>query len=65
MHAMQDTKHGHDAGSDSPNGYTEGNVYDGYQSSPPKPETPTLSDTLAVVGGMLLPLLTQVFGHGH
>ncbi|KAI4719555.1 Zinc/iron permease [Aureobasidium sp. EXF-10727] len=65
MHAMQDTKHGHDMGSASPNGYGDSNVYDGYQSTMSKQESAVLSDTLAVVGGMLLPLLTQVFGHGH
>jgi zinc transporter 9 len=65
MHAMQDTRHGHDMGTASPNGYGDPNVYDGYQPSSNKQESPVLSDTLAVVGGMLLPLLTQVFGHGH
>ncbi|KAG9662757.1 Zinc/iron permease, partial [Aureobasidium melanogenum] len=65
MHAMQDTKHGHDMGNATPNGYSDPNVYDGYQSASNKQEGPVLSDTLAVVGGMLLPLLTQVFGHGH
>lgn len=64
MHAMQDTKHGHEGGNVSPNGYGESNVYDGYQSGSNKQESPVLSDTLAVVGGMFLPLLTQ-FGHVH
>ncbi|KAI5275547.1 Zinc/iron permease [Aureobasidium subglaciale] len=65
MHAMQDTKHGHDMGSATPNGYGDSNAYDGYQPASNKQESPVLSDTLAVVGGMLLPLLTQIFGHGH
>lgn len=65
MHAMQDTRHGHDMGNATPNDYSDPNVYDGYQSSSNKQEGPVLSDTLAVVGGMLLPLLTQIFGHGH
>jgi zinc transporter 9 len=67
MHAMRDSgKHAHDMGSATPNGYGgDSNVYDGYQTPSNKQESPVLSDTLAVVGGMLLPLLTQVFGHGH
>lgn len=64
MHTMQEGDHGqvgHDAGQ---NGYVDTNVYDGYQAPAVKQTGPTLTDTFAAVGGMLLPLLTQ-FGHAH
>ena len=55
MHAMQE-----DAGHDhsTSNGYAEGG------SSQRKQLKPQVRDTLAAVGGMLIPLLTQV-GHHH
>jgi hypothetical protein len=55
MHAMQE-----DAGHDhsTSNGYAEGG------SSQRKQQKPQMRDTLAAVGGMLIPLLTQV-GHHH
>lgn len=64
MHTMQDTTHSHSGDHAGQNGYSEVNVYDGYQTPAPKQEGPTLTDTLACVGGMMLPLLTQ-FGHAH
>lgn len=58
MHAMQEdgNSNGHDHGS---NGYAEGP-----QSNQRKQKGPQMRDTLATMGGMLLPLLTQ-FGHHH
>ncbi|KAF7539246.1 hypothetical protein G7Z17_g12461 [Cylindrodendrum hubeiense] len=60
MHAMQEDGsshgHGHEHGA---NGYAEGN-----SSVQRKPKGPQMRDTLATVGGMLVPLLTQ-FGHHH
>ncbi|KAJ3538058.1 hypothetical protein NM208_g6067 [Fusarium decemcellulare] len=62
MHAMQEDSgahglgHGHDHGL---NGYTEGNT-----PTQRKPKGPQMRDTLATIGGMLVPLLTQ-FGHHH
>lgn len=58
MHAMQEDggSHSHDHGS---NGYVEGP-----QSNQRKQKGPQMRDTLATMGGMLLPLLTQ-FGHHH
>lgn len=58
MHAMQEDQspHDHDHHS-SMNGYAE-------SSSQKKPGRPQMRDTVATVGGMLLPLLTQ-FGHHH
>lgn len=64
MHTMQDVGHSHGLSESGQNGYAESQPYDGYQSATPKQEGPTLSDTLAAVAGMLIPLLTQ-FGHGH
>jgi hypothetical protein len=56
MHAMQEDAGHHDhSGS---NGYTEGA---GVQKKPPRPQ---VRDTIAAVGGMLIPLLTQI-GHHH
>ncbi|PNS19453.1 Zinc transporter ZIP9-B [Sphaceloma murrayae] len=61
MHTMQDGGHAHSA----ENGGTENGYADIYQQQTLKQaEGPTLIDTLATVGGMLLPLLTQ-FGHAH
>ncbi|KAF4553369.1 Metal homeostasis factor ATX2-like protein [Elsinoe fawcettii] len=61
MHTMQDSNHDHS----SENGGTENGYADIYQQQVAKQaEGPTLIDTLATVGGMLLPLLTQ-FGHAH
>lgn len=58
MHAMQEdsSAQGHDHHS-AMNGYTD-------NSTQRKPSRPQMRDTLATVGGMLLPLLTQ-FGHHH
>ena len=64
MHTMQDTSHSHGEHDPGQNGYADTNVYDGYQPPVPKQEGPGLGETLATVGGMLLPLLTQ-FGHAH
>jgi hypothetical protein len=55
MHAMQeDSSHDHSTS----NGYAEGS------SSQRKQSRPQMRDTLAAVGGMLIPLLTQI-GHHH
>jgi zinc transporter 9 len=55
MHAMQeDSAHDHSTS----NGYAEGSSA---QRKQPKPQ---MRDTLAAVGGMLIPLLTQI-GHHH
>jgi hypothetical protein len=61
MHAMQeDASHDHFSHSISnSNGYAEGGS--GSQRKAPKPQ---MRDTLAAVGGMLIPLLTQL-GHHH
>jgi len=56
MHAMQEDSHQDHSYSGS-NGYTDGAP----QRKPPKPQ---MRDTLAAVGGMLIPLLTQI-GHHH
>lgn len=58
MHAMQEDggSHGHEHGL---NGYSEGNSI-----NQRKQKGPQMRDTLATIGGMLLPLLTQ-FGHHH
>lgn len=55
MHAMQEdsTEHAHPAS----NGYADG-------STQRKQQKPQMRDTLAAVGGMLIPLLTQL-GHHH
>lgn len=55
MHAMQEDSANHDHSSS--NGYADG----GLQKKQPKPQ---MRDTLAAVGGMLIPLLTQI-GHHH
>ncbi|KAH7144035.1 Zinc/iron permease [Dactylonectria macrodidyma] len=59
MHAMQEdgNSHGH-SHEHGANGYAEGN------SAQRKVKGPQMRDTLATVGGMLVPLLTQ-FGHHH
>ncbi|KAF5023757.1 hypothetical protein F66182_4190 [Fusarium sp. NRRL 66182] len=58
MHAMQEDSgpHTHDHGL---NGYA-----DGTSTAQRKPKGPQMRDTLATIGGMLIPLLTQ-FGHHH
>ncbi|CEI68693.1 hypothetical protein FVEN_g7954 [Fusarium venenatum] len=58
MHAMQEDSggHQHDHGL---NGYADGSA-----TTQRKPKGPQMRDTLATVGGMLVPLLTQ-FGHHH
>ena len=58
MHAMQDDSGSHEHHSGT-NGYLDGNP-----AAQRKPKGPEMRDTLATVGGMLLPLLTQ-FGHHH
>lgn len=60
MHTMQDTGHDHARA----NGHAQNGYADPYAQTAPKEEGPTLRDTFATVGGMLLPLLTQV-GHAH
>jgi zinc transporter 9 len=55
MHAMQEDS-GHDHSTS--NGYADGG------SSQRKQPKPQVRDTLAAVGGMLIPLLTQI-GHHH
>ena len=61
MHAMQEDglapAHEHHAGANG--GYAEGNTV-----NQRKQNRPQMRDTLATVGGMLVPLLTQ-FGHHH
>jgi hypothetical protein len=56
MHAMQDDAP-HEHSHPSSNGYAD-------VSSQRKKEKPQMRDTLAAVGGMLIPLLTQI-GHHH
>lgn len=56
MHAMQDEPHSHEASTS--NGYADGG---GMQRKQPKPQ---MRDTFAAVGGMMIPLLTQI-GHHH
>jgi solute carrier family 39 (zinc transporter), member 9 len=57
MHAMQEDGPGHDHS--ATNGYV-----DGGPGAQRKHHRPQMRDTFAAVGGMLLPLLTQV-GHHH
>ncbi|KAM5345487.1 hypothetical protein ACJ41O_011349 [Fusarium nematophilum] len=62
MNAMQEDSgaHGHGHAHDHGlNGYAEGNA-----QTQRKPKGPQMRDTLATIGGMLVPLLTQ-FGHHH
>lgn len=65
MHTMQEAGgHSHD---DS-NGYVGVPMTDIYDSTPsamPKRDSSGFTDTLVCVVGMLIPLLTQTFGHGH
>lgn len=67
MHTMQESGgHGHD--DMQGNGYVGVPITDIYGTAPPpasKRDSGGLADTLACVAGMLLPLLTQTFGHGH
>lgn len=62
MNAMQEDNsvhshgHGHEHGL---NGYADSNG-----PAQRKPKGPQMRDTLATIGGMLVPLLTQ-FGHHH
>lgn len=56
MHAMQEDSHEHSH--NSSNGYADGG------SAPRAKPKPQMKDTLAAVGGMLIPLLTQI-GHHH
>lgn len=64
MHTMQDPQHEH--GDAQTNGFGDpaGDGLYMSQPAPAKPAGPGLTETLATVGGMLLPLLTQ-FGHVH
>ncbi|CZR69771.1 related to ATX2-Putative Golgi transporter involved in homeostasis of manganese ions [Phialocephala subalpina] len=57
MHAMQEDSN-HEHSHQSSNGYVDGGSP---QRTKPKPQ---MRDTLAAVGGMLIPLLTQI-GHSH
>ncbi len=57
MHAMQEDGSGHEH--PTTNGYVDGGL-----GSQRKHQRPQLRDTFAAVGGMLLPLLTQI-GHHH
>jgi zinc transporter 9 len=57
MHAMQEDSNSEHSHSSS-NGYIDGTSS---QRNKPKPQ---MRDTLAAVGGMLIPLLTQI-GHHH
>ncbi|KAF8853035.1 ZIP metal ion transporter-like protein [Acephala macrosclerotiorum] len=57
MHAMQEDSN-HEHSHQSSNGYADGSSP---QRTKPKPQ---MKDTLAAVGGMLIPLLTQI-GHSH
>lgn len=52
VHAMQDDGHSHDEGM---NGFADPSQRNG--------SGPQVRDTLATVGGMLLPLLTQIGHH--
>ena len=62
MHTMQDTGHDHGSGHEgAENGYAD--IYQ--QQATKEADGPTLTDTLATVGGMLLPLLTQLGHHAH
>jgi zinc transporter 9 len=58
MHAMQEDSGAHNHEHTGSNGYLDGG------SSARKQPKPQMRDTLAAVGGMLIPLLTQ-FGHDH
>lgn len=55
MHAMNEDAAGHEHGT---NGYVE-------NTAQRKQQGPQMRDTLATMGGMLLPLLTQLGGHHH
>lgn len=57
MHAMQEDN-SHEHSHNSSNGYADGS------SAPRAKPKPQMKDTLAAVGGMLIPLLTQI-GHHH
>lgn len=59
MHAMQEDP-------SSQQGHEHPSSINGYADAGPqrKPVRPQMRDTMATVGGMLLPLLTQ-FGHHH
>ena len=60
MHTMQESNHGDESENEAAqNGYA-----DVYQQPTPKQDGPGLGEIAATVGGMLLPLLTQV-GHTH
>lgn len=61
MHTMQEGG-GHDHS--HANGSAQDGYADPYQQEAQKEEGPSLLDALATVGGMLLPLFTQI-GHAH
>ncbi|KAK3067201.1 hypothetical protein LTR53_016068 [Teratosphaeriaceae sp. CCFEE 6253] len=72
VHTMQESSSGHsDGGEAEGNGYTgvssmeDGSGIYGQAAKTAREEKPGLTDTLVTVGGMLLPLLLGVFGHGH
>ena len=58
MHAMQEDSATHNHDQPISNGYSDGSSS---QRRPPKPQ---MRDTIAAVGGMLIPIITQ-FGHHH
>lgn len=68
MHTMQESgSHAHIHGENRDTEYSGVPAEDPYNvhvPAPPHPQSPALVDTLVTVGGMLLPLLTQV-GHSH
>lgn len=57
MHAMQDA-----GSSDEDEGFGSDDVYG---SSQQRPHTESMVDVMTMLGGMLLPLLTQLGHHGH
>lgn len=65
MHTMQENGGEHDHGEQA-NGYAgvPMDMYESQSSAPRQKEGGGLTDTLACVAGMLLPMLTQ-FGHAH
>lgn len=71
MHTMQEGGHSHGSENGQTNGYSSvpmSDMSDMYASTAPGPakaEEAGLTDTMVCVAGMLLPLLTTIWGHGH
>ncbi|KAK5174573.1 uncharacterized protein LTR77_001654 [Saxophila tyrrhenica] len=71
MHTMQEGSHSRGSENGQINGYSSvpmSDMSDMYASTAPtatKTDAAGLTDTMVCVAGMLLPLLTNVFGHGH